>query len=82
MAQFITTGDRCLATNTIETHLARFIESGEVKVRQLVQAHKIEPIKKAILKLKVGGAAGPVKEFLGDDYSYGEIRAVLMSMKY
>ncbi len=74
--------ERCLSTNTIETHLARFIESGEVKVGQLVQAHKIEPIKKAILKLKSGGAAGPVKEFLGDDYSYGEIRAVLMSMKH
>ena len=58
--------ERCLSTNTIETHLARFIESGEVKVGQLVQAHKIEPIKKAILKLKSGGAAGPVKEFLGE----------------
>ena len=72
---------RGLAAGTIEGHLARFIENGDVKVEQLVEPHKIGPIKKAILKLKAGGAAAPVKEFLGDDYSYGEIRAVLMSMR-
>ncbi len=71
---------RGLAKTTIETHLVRFIESGEIKLEQIVPSHKIEPIRKAIIKLNAGFATAPVKEFLGDDYSYGEIRAVMTSM--
>ncbi len=71
---------RGLAKSTIETHLVRFIESGEIKLEQIVPSEKIEPIKKAIRKLKPGFSTAPVKEFLGDDYSYGEIRAVMVSM--
>lgn len=37
---------RSLSTNTIETHMLSFTESGEVKIKQLVQAHRIELIKK------------------------------------
>ncbi len=71
---------RGLATTTIETHLIHFIKSGEVKLEQLVPVHKIEPIRAAIRKLNPGIATAPVKQFLGDDYSYGEIRAVMASM--
>ncbi len=71
---------RGLATSTIETHLIRFIESSEIKIEDLVPSHKIEPIRKAILQLNPGFATAPVKEFLGEDYSYGEIRAVMVRM--
>lgn len=70
---------RGLAVSTIETHLARFIPTGEVKLEELVAAHKIEPIRKAIIELNAETAIGPVKEFLGEDYTYGEIRAVAAS---
>ena len=71
---------RELAAGTIETHLVRFIPSGEVMLDDLVHADKIEPIRTAITRLNAGFAVAPVKEFLGDDYSYGEIRAVLATM--
>ena len=71
---------RGLAKSTVESHLLVYLESGELKLENIVAAHKIEPIKKAILQLSTGGAVAPVKEFLGQDYSYGEIRAVLISM--
>ena len=67
---------RGLAVSTIETHLARFIPTGEIKLEELVADHKIEPIRKALIKLNTETAIGPVKEFLGEDYTYGEIRAV------
>ena len=70
---------RGLAVSTIETHLARFIPTGEVKLEELVAAHKIEPIRKAIIELNAETAIGPVKEFLGENYTYGEIRAVAAS---
>lgn len=67
---------RGFAVTTIETHLARFIPTGEIKLIDLVAEHKIEPIRRAIIELNADTAIGPVKEFLGEDYSYGEIRAV------
>jgi ATP-dependent DNA helicase RecQ len=71
---------RGMAKSTIETHLIRFIQSGEVMLDDLVLERKIEPIRNAVLRLNAGFAVAPVKEFLGEDYSYGEIRAVLATM--
>ena len=68
---------RELARNTIETHLVRFIPTGEIELTEIVPAEKIETIRDAIAKHSDGAAISPVKEFLGEDYSYGEIRAVL-----
>ena len=71
---------RELAKSTIEMHLVRFIGSGEVRLADLVSNDKIEPIKNAIIKFNSGGAIAPVKEFLGENFSYGEIRAVMATM--
>jgi len=71
---------RGIARSTVETHLVRFIQSGEITVEDLVDKQKVEPIRNAILQVNAGSAVAPVKEVLGDDYSYGEIRAVLATM--
>jgi ATP-dependent DNA helicase RecQ len=71
---------RGLAVTTIESHLIRFIPTGEVLLDDLVHEKKIEPIRDAIRRLNTGFAVAPVKEFLGEDYSYAEIRAVLVTM--
>ncbi len=71
---------RELAKSTIEMHLVRFIQSGDVSLEDLVSTDKVEPIKNAITKFNAGGAIAPVKEFLGESYSYGEIRAVMATM--
>ena len=68
--------ERDLARTTIETHIARFITSGEIDLTDVVPSHKIETIRSAIIELNADSAIGPVKQFLGDEYSYGEIRAV------
>jgi ATP-dependent DNA helicase RecQ len=71
---------RGMSPGTIETHLLRFIPTGEVRLEQFVQPEKIEQIKNALAQFSESGALAPVKEFLGDDYSYNEIRAVLAAM--
>jgi ATP-dependent DNA helicase RecQ len=71
---------RGLARSTIEMHLVRFIQTGEISLEDLVLERKIEPIKNAILRLNAGFAVAPVKEFLGENYSYAEIRAVMATM--
>jgi len=71
---------RGMTQSTIETHLVHFIPTGEVMLDDLVHANKIEQIRSAIVRLNAGAAVSPVKEFLGENYSYGEIRAVLATM--
>ncbi|HEX8397468.1 MAG TPA: DNA helicase RecQ [Pyrinomonadaceae bacterium] len=71
---------RGMSKSTVEMHLLRFIPTGEIRLEQIVSAGKIAQIKNALLRFNESGALSPVKEFLGDDYSYGEIRAVLAAM--
>lgn len=68
---------RGMTQSTVELHLVRFIQTGEIMVADLVPGYKIEPIREAISQFSDSGALSPIKEFLGADYSYGEIRAVL-----
>jgi ATP-dependent DNA helicase RecQ len=71
---------RGMAKSTIEMHLIRFIQSGQISLEDLVVYAKIEPIREAITRLNAGFAVAPVKEFLGENYSYAEIRAVMATM--
>ena len=72
---------RALSVSTVESHLASFISTGEIGIGELVPKHKIEPIAAAIKEL--GAAAlGPIKGRLGDSYTFGEIRAVLLHLKH
>jgi PIF1-like helicase/Helix-turn-helix domain/Helicase len=71
---------RGLARTTVESHLASFIPTGEIDIKDLVPENKIAPISAAIEE--VGGTAlGPVKGRLGDDYSFGEIRYVMSYLR-
>jgi len=72
--------ERGVQPSTVEGHLARFVATGEIRLDELVPLNKVEPIRNAIIKFNDTGALSPIKEFLGDEYSYGEIRAVMASM--
>jgi uncharacterized protein YpbB len=67
---------RDLTLTTIESHLAHFVYTGEVKIQDVVAEKKIAPILQA-LEETGGQSSSPVKEKLGKDYSWGEIRAVI-----
>ncbi|MEX0967438.1 MAG: DNA helicase RecQ [Bacteroidia bacterium] len=67
--------ERELRDTTIFGHLAQAVEEGLLDVDALVPKEKIDIIEKALLEHGQERMA-PVKEALGDDFSYGEIRAV------
>ncbi|MDP3149077.1 MAG: DNA helicase RecQ [Ignavibacteria bacterium] len=71
---------RNLSASTIENHLAHYIESGEIEIDELVTPEKIEQIEKAI-QLHGDLSLGVLKNELGEDVSYGEIRAVISFIK-
>ena len=72
---------RGLTHSTVEGHLASFIFTGEVDIRELVAEEKIAPITAAIKELG-GSALGPVRGRLGEGYTFGEIKAVLNYLKH
>ena len=69
--------ERGLSTGTIEGHLAHFIFSGELNINELVNAEKLKIIADAIEANNNSLAIAPIKQKLGDGYSYGEITAVM-----
>ncbi|MGN6493346.1 MAG: helix-turn-helix domain-containing protein [Agriterribacter sp.] len=73
--------ERQLAPTTIEGHLAYFIPTGEVTLAELLPEEKIQKIKQAIEEAGETSSSTIIKEKLGDDYSYGEIRMVLADLR-
>lgn len=74
-------GKRNLSVSTIEGHLASFILTGDIGIKELIPEHKIASIAEAIREM---GGAGltPIRVRLGNDYSFGEIKAVMNHLKH
>jgi ATP-dependent DNA helicase RecQ len=70
---------RGLSQVTIEGHLSHFVQTGDLDVQELVSAEKIPAIKDAVESYGNERLA-PLKEILGDAYTYGEIKAVISWM--
>ncbi len=72
--------ERNLKTETIETHLARFIWQGTVGISEIMSPEKQQLIGNALKEFN-GTALNPIKQMLGEEVSYGEIRMVMASLK-
>ncbi len=67
--------ERGLAVSTIESHLAQFVGTGEIRLDQVVEPKKSRAILDYIEKHKTRGS-NEIRAGLGNDYSYSEIRFV------
>lgn len=72
--------ERGLAVATIEGHLSYYIYNGAIDVLAIVKEEKIPAIKEAIESYGTEKLS-PLKEVLGEDTSYGEIKAVIAWMR-
>jgi ATP-dependent DNA helicase RecQ len=71
---------RGLGVSTIENHLSYYVYQGAIEVQELVNEEKQLRIKDAVESYGAERLA-PLKEVLGEDCSYGEIRAVIAWMR-
>ena len=71
---------RGLTFGTVETHLITFIATGDISVEEIVPIQKLEQIIKTIRE-NGSSSLTAVKEKLGEDFSYGEIRAVFRHLE-
>lgn len=67
--------ERGLATSTIEGHLCKYIETGEVKATDLVDEQKLKNILSLITPETT--SLTEIKSQLGDEYTYGEVRVAM-----
>lgn len=68
---------RNLAVSTVEGHLVDFIRKGELDIHDVIQEEDRLQIMLKAIEDTGGRGAGPVKEMLGESYSYPEIKAVM-----
>lgn len=73
--------ERSMAVSTIEGHIAHFVGTGELDVRQFVTDEKITMIAAYFSKAENSNLS-PAKAALGDDVSYGELKFVLKYMEF
>lgn len=72
---------RGLAKSTIETHLLFYLEAGKIAVNELVPEQKFRTIADYFLSPENTDSLSMAKDFLGEDYSYGELRFVLHHLR-
>ncbi|MFP4481125.1 MAG: helix-turn-helix domain-containing protein, partial [Desulfohalobiaceae bacterium] len=67
---------RGLAQSTIESHLSDLVRKAELGIEELLSADRQQAIEKAIAEAK-RDSLKEIKEMLGDEVSYGQIKMVL-----
>lgn len=67
---------RSLAYSTVEGHLVGFVSTGEVGVLEIVDKSKVDKISQ-LLNKNSAVSASELKRQLGEEYSYGQIKAVM-----
>lgn len=72
---------RNLAESTIEQHLAFFVSQGKLDAGRFMDLLRVPAVQQARDAAERPGI-GAIKEILGDDYSYREIRMALAHLEY
>jgi hypothetical protein len=73
--------ERELVPSTIEGHLAHFVETGELAIERLLPADKRQRIERELARAETLSWRD-IKQALGDDISYGEIKLVQAHLKH
>jgi hypothetical protein len=72
---------RGLQVATLEGHLSHFVAAGELSVFKCMEASRVDIIRD-YFRQSAEPTGKEVKEQLGDDYSYGEIRLVQAHLRW
>ena len=73
--------ERSLSVGTIETHLTKYIETGQIQIHQLVSENDVNLILEASKKLETVHL-NPIREYLKNAYDYNTLRMVMGHKKY
>ncbi len=68
--------ERSFTIQTIEGHLAYFVEQGSIKIEELISKDRLSLLEKGMKNFK-GGSITEIKQQVGADISFGEIKLAL-----
>ena len=71
-------GIRKITTGTVEGHLSYYAAKGEIDISSIVSDKRVEEIVAAAKQLDTF-LVNPIKQLLGTEYSYGEIKLAIAS---
>ncbi|GHE50562.1 helix-turn-helix domain-containing protein [Roseivirga thermotolerans] len=71
--------ERGFVTSTIEGHLCKYIETGDVKATDLIEEEKLKNILSLITPETT--SLTEIKSQLGDEYTYGDVRVAMTEWK-
>ncbi|MES2513266.1 MAG: helix-turn-helix domain-containing protein [Bacteroidota bacterium] len=74
--------ERGYALTTVEGHLAYYVSLGMIPVTQFLSKEKYDTIISCSGKMEGESLLTPIKQELGDDYSYSDIRFALATLKH
>lgn len=72
---------RQLSPGTIGGHLAFYIQQGKLPINDVMEIEKVSPIQLAVERFG-GTMLTPIKEFLGDGYSFADIKMVMAHLEF
>jgi tRNA uridine 5-carbamoylmethylation protein Kti12 len=72
--------ERGFAVSTIEGHLLKYVTEGELGIERLVEHDRIAAIQKVVESRNITSST-EIREILGEDYSYSEIKFVVAHLK-
>ena len=73
--------ERTLATSTIESHLYRYVGSGEIKLNELLSAEKIQSILQFLTE-NPDKTTGEIKNLMGNTVTYADLRFVKQHLMF
>jgi len=73
--------ERSLTIGTIMGHLARYIESGDIALSDLLPPEHQQAIERIVRKIGTGDGINPIKNLCPPDITFSEIRLVMERMK-
>jgi uncharacterized protein YpbB len=73
--------ERTLAKSTIESHLNRYVGSGEIKLNELLSAEKIQNILQFMAE-NPDKTTGEIKYLMGDTVTYADLRFVKQHLMF
>jgi len=71
-------GIRKITMGTVEGHLSYYAAKGEIDISSIVSDKRVEEIVAAAKQLDTF-LVNPIKQLLGTDYNYGEIKLAIAS---
>jgi GTPase SAR1 family protein len=74
--------ERNLAISTVEGHLVNYVKTGEIPIEKLVDIEKTKAVGSFIDAHEVPATLSELKQAMGDDYSWSELRFILAHFEH